>query len=79
VKERAHGGQADVACAGAVAAFGLELVEERRDQVRVEVFELESRRRLARLVLREGEQQPEGIAVAGDVLGSPGVGAAVGQ
>ena len=66
VEERAHGGEADVACAGAVAALGLELLEERGDQRRVEVFELKPRRRLARLLLREGEQQPEGVAVAGD-------------
>ena len=65
-EERVDRRQPGVAGAGAVAALVFEVVEERGDQRRVEVLELERRRRLAGLLLGEGEQQPEGVAIGGD-------------
>jgi len=43
-----------------------EVSEERRDQRRVEILDLELARLLAGLLLSEAEQQPEGVAVCGD-------------
>ena len=58
--------QARVAGAGAVAALVLEVIEERRDQRCVEILDLELGWLFAGALLREGEQQPEGVAVGGD-------------
>ena len=58
--------QSGVAGAGAVAALLFEVVEERADQRRVEILELELARLLAGALLSEAEQQPEGVAVCGD-------------
>jgi hypothetical protein len=58
--------QPGVAGARAVAAISFEMVEEGRDQRRVEVLDLELAWLLARAALREREQQPEGVAVGGD-------------
>ena len=64
--ERVDRRQPGVAGAGAVAAVVLEVVEERADQRRVEVGEVESAGLLAGLLWREAQQQPERVAVGGD-------------
>jgi hypothetical protein len=66
LKERVDGGEADVAGPGAVAALVLEVLEERPDRGRVELRELKPRGWRSGLLLHEGEQQPERVAVAGD-------------
>jgi hypothetical protein len=63
VEERVDGGEAGVAGAGAVAAVGLEVLEERADRRCVQLRELEPRRPRPGVLLGEGEQQPEGVAV----------------
>jgi hypothetical protein len=60
--------QAVVAGAGAVAPFCFEVVEERADQRRVEIVEVQLARLLAGPLGGEREQQPEGVAVGGDGL-----------
>jgi hypothetical protein len=66
VKERVHGGEEDVAGARAVAAVVLEVLKERADRGRVQRRELQARRGRAGLLLHEAQEQPEGVAVAGD-------------
>ena len=58
--ERVDRRQPGVAGAGAVAAVCLEVVEERADQLRVEVVDVQLARLLAGLLGGEREQQPEG-------------------
>ena len=65
-EQRVDRGQARVAGAGAVAAVALEVVEERADQRRVEIRDVEPVRLLAGCVLGEAQQQPERVAVGGD-------------
>ena len=65
-KQRVDGRQAGVAGPGAVAAVLFEVGQERADRGRVEVGEVQPAGRLAGLLLRETEQQPEGVAVGGD-------------
>ncbi len=59
-----------------VAAVLLEVVEERADQRRVEVSEVQLARLLAGLLLGEREQQPERVAVGRD---RPRAGVLLGQ
>jgi hypothetical protein len=65
-EQRVDRRQPGVAGARAVAAVVFEVVEERLDQRRVEILDLELARLLAGALLGEGEQQPEGVAVCGD-------------
>ena len=58
--------QAVVAGAGAVASGLLEVVEERADQRRVEIVDVEPAGLLAGPLAREREQQPEGVSVGRD-------------
>jgi hypothetical protein len=51
---------------GAVSAVVLEVVEERSDQRCVEVGEVQLAWLLASLLLGEGQEQAEGVAVGGD-------------
>jgi hypothetical protein len=60
------GGQAGVAGADAVSPRGSQVVEERADQRGVQVGDPQPRRGAARLLLGEGQQEPEGVAVGGD-------------
>jgi hypothetical protein len=55
-----------VAGSGTVAAVVFEVVQERADQRRVEVGEVQLAWLIAGLLLGEGEQQPERVAVGGD-------------
>ena len=66
VKQRADRGQAGVAGADAVAAFVLEMVEERADQRRVEIVDVQLAGLLAGPLLGEREQQPQRVAVGRD-------------
>ena len=63
-------GQAVVARAGAVVAVVFEVGEERADQRRVEIIEVELVGLFAGVVLGEGEQQTEGVAVGRDRVGA---------
>ena len=74
-------GEPGVAGARAVAADLLEVVQERADQRRVEVGEVELARLPAGAPGGEGEQQPPGVAVGGDGLraGVPLAGQPVGE
>lgn len=54
----------------AIPALLLDVVEEREDCRRVEVGEGQGRRRAAGELLREAEEQSEGVAVARDRLGA---------
>lgn len=45
---------------------GLEVVQERRDQRGVEIVDVEPGRRLPGVLLGEGQEQPERVAVRGD-------------
>ena len=65
-EERPDRGQPGVACAGLVAAVGLEVVQEPGDRRRVEVRQPQPGRRGAGLVLQVRQQQPERVAVGGD-------------
>jgi hypothetical protein len=53
---------------GAVSALLFEVVEERVDQRRVEVVDVQLEGLLAGLLVREGEQQLERVAIGGDRL-----------
>ena len=57
-----------VAGSRAVAPVVFEVVEERADQRRVEIVEVQLERLLAGLLVREAQQQPERVAVGGDRL-----------
>jgi hypothetical protein len=47
-------------------SVGFEILEERADEHRVEIRQLELGGRLAALPMHEAEQQPERVAVGGD-------------
>jgi len=66
--ERVDRPEPGVAGADMVAAILFEMVEERADQQRVEIVDIQLKRLLAGLVLREAEQQPERVAVRSDRL-----------
>ena len=65
-EQRADSGQPQVAGAWAVVPVVFEVVEERRDQVGVEVGPVQAGRSLAGAVLREPDQQLERVAVGRD-------------
>ena len=65
-EEGADGGQAQVAAAGAVAAFLLHRIEESADHRRLQIGERQGRGRLVQLLLDKVKQQTEGIAVGSD-------------
>jgi hypothetical protein len=58
--------EAGVAGAGTVAAVAFEVGQEGADQWRVEVVDVQLERLLARLLVRESQQQPERVTVRGD-------------
>jgi hypothetical protein len=58
--------EAGVAGAGTVAAVAFEVGEEGADQWRVEVVDVQLEWLLAGLVVREAQQQREGVAIGGD-------------
>ena len=60
------GGQAGVAGADAVAPNRFQVVQERADQRGIQVGDPEPRRGAARLLLGEGQQELERVAVGGD-------------
>jgi hypothetical protein len=60
-EQRMHGGKAGVAGAHAVVPLRLEVVEERADERRVEVGEVELARGLAGAGVGEGQEQPERV------------------
>jgi hypothetical protein len=66
--ERVDRPQPRVAGPGTVAAVLFEVGEERADQRRVEIAEVQLEWLLAGLLVREAEQQPERVAVGGDRL-----------
>jgi len=66
--ERVDRPEPRVAGPGTVAPIFFEVVEERADQRRVEIVDVQLERLLAGLSLGEGEQQPESVAVGGDRL-----------
>ena len=69
------GGEPPVAGADRVVPVDLEVVQERGDQRRVEIGDVERGRRLAGRGGGEADQQPERVAVAGDgVAARRGVG-----
>ena len=65
-EQRADRGQPRVAGADLVAALVLEVIEERADQRRLKIVDVEIARRGAGLLGDEGEQQPDRVAVCGD-------------
>ena len=58
--------EAGVAGSRAVAPVFFEVLEERADQRRVEIVDVQLERLLAGLLLGEAQQQPERVAVGGD-------------
>jgi hypothetical protein len=69
-EQRSNRGQASVAGGGAVGAFGFQVVQERGDQRGVEVREVETARGGSRCAGGELQQQPPGVAVGGDRVGT---------
>ncbi len=69
-QQRVDGRQAVVAAAGAVVPVSFEVVQERGDQRRVEVGDVQGAGRLAGLPGGEGQQEPEGELVGGDGVGA---------
>lgn len=65
-EERADGGEAGVAGARIVAAFGLEMAEKAAEQRGVEIAQGHRRRRLVPLLPGIAQQQAERRAIAGD-------------
>ncbi len=70
VEERADGGQAGVAGAGAVVAFLFQVVEEGPDDGGVEIGQVQLARLLAGALTHEAQDQPPGVAVGGDGVGA---------
>src|SRR3546814_5996754 len=70
--ERVDRSEAGVAGAGPVMPFDFEVGEERADERRVELTQVETRRRRGDLVVREAEQEPERVAVGGNGVGAGG-------
>ena len=60
--------QAGVAGSRAVAPVFFEMLEERADQRRVEIVDVQLERLLAGPLVREAQQQPERVPVGGDRL-----------
>ena len=66
--ERVDRCQPGVPGPGAVVSVLLEVGEERADQRRVEIVDVELAGLLAGSLMREGQEQPERVAVGGDRL-----------
>jgi hypothetical protein len=66
VKEGVDRGEPDVAGAGGVAALLLEVLQKGADRRRVEVADLQLRRRRPGRPVDVGQQESERVAVAGD-------------
>ena len=62
-QERSDRRQTGVTASHAVAPIPFQMIEETKDQRRVQIIERKIGRRLARRLLGEGEQQPECVAV----------------
>ena len=71
-EQRVDGRQAVVAAAGGVVPVLFEVVQERGDQRRVEVGDIQGAGRLAGFPGGEGQQEPEGDLVGGDGVGAGG-------
>jgi hypothetical protein len=69
-EQRVDGRQPGVAGRDGIGAFTFEVVQERRDQLGVDVGDVERRGLLAGAVAGEAEQQPPRVAVRGDGLGA---------
>jgi hypothetical protein len=69
-EERANGGEPDVAAPRRVATFVLDVVQKGADQRRVKIGEAQRGRGLLELLLCEAEEQPKGVAVARDRVGT---------
>src|ERR1700730_5573725 len=67
-KERVNGSQAQVAAANAQALMLLQVIEKRHDQGRIDLFERQSRGRLAQPLLSELEELAEGGAIGGNCV-----------
>ena len=65
-EQRVDRRQPPVAGACLVAALALEVVEERSDQRRIEIADVQRGRLFPRALGSEGQQQAPGVAVAGD-------------
>ena len=68
-EERPDRCKAHVSAAGAVAALGLDVVEEGADQRCVEIGEVQRGWGLLESLLRERDEQPKRIAIARDRVG----------
>ncbi len=64
--ERTDGGETQVPGARGVAALIFEIVEERQNRWRIQIFERQSTRRATRVDLEIVEEQLEGVTVARD-------------
>jgi len=62
--------QAVVAGAGSVAAIGIEVGEERADQRRIQILEVQLEGLLAGLLVSIGQEQTDRVAVRGDRFGA---------
>src|SRR5882724_3024631 len=60
------GREPSIASLHGVAPLLFQLLQERADEGRVEVRQLEPRRMLSELAMGETKEQPEGVAVSGD-------------
>src|SRR3546814_16819941 len=70
--ERVDRSEAGVAGAGPVMPFDFEVGEERADERRVELTQVETRRRRGDLVVREAEQEPPRVAGGGNGVAAGG-------
>jgi len=68
VEQRSDCCQARVAGANAVAALVLEVIEERTDQRRVEIADIQVARWRAAVLGGEAKKQPDRVAVGGDCV-----------
>ena len=65
LQERAQRGQPQVAAANRVVPLVLQVIQERQDQLGLDVGESHGRRRLAQLAAGEVQEQHQRVAVAG--------------
>ncbi len=69
-KERADGGQSQVAAAGTDAPAVLQILQERGDQRCIDLFERQALWCHAKPLLREAQQLPKAVAVRGNRMGT---------
>jgi hypothetical protein len=62
-KEGVDSGQAYIPAAHAQPSMLLEMIEKRHDQRRIDLLELQARRRRVQPLLRKRQEQPESIAI----------------